>query len=71
MVRLISYLVGLAFVGVLAIALFGTVSTAISDPARPRPVEDDAAPTSARPSRPRAVAVGVRRATGAPAPSKI
>lgn len=33
MVRLISYLVGLAFVGVLAIALFGTVSTAISDPA--------------------------------------
>jgi len=33
MVRLISYLVGLAFVGVLAIALFGTVSTAITDPA--------------------------------------
>ncbi|SFP93989.1 cytochrome c1 [Sphingomonas rubra] len=33
MVRLISYLVGLAFVGVLAIALFGTVSSAISNPA--------------------------------------
>ena len=32
MVRLISYLVGLAFIGVLAIALFGTVSTAISNP---------------------------------------
>lgn len=33
MVRLISLLVGAAFVGVLAIALFGTVATAISDPA--------------------------------------
>ena len=33
MVRLISILVGAAFVGVLAIALFGTVATAISDPA--------------------------------------
>jgi ubiquinol-cytochrome c reductase cytochrome c1 subunit len=33
MVRLISYLVGLAFVGVLAIALFGTVKTAIEEPA--------------------------------------
>ncbi|HEU0066577.1 MAG TPA: cytochrome c1 [Sphingomonas sp.] len=35
MVRLISYLVGLAFVGVLALALFGTVKTAITDPAPP------------------------------------
>ncbi|HEX8486213.1 cytochrome c1 [Sphingomonas sp.] len=35
MVRAISYLIGLAFVGVLAIALFGTVSTAITDPAPP------------------------------------
>jgi len=33
MVRLISILVGAAFVSVLAIALFGTVATAISDPA--------------------------------------
>ena len=35
MVRVISYLIGLAFVGVLALALFGTVSTAITDPAPP------------------------------------
>ena len=35
MVRAISYLIGLAFVGVLAIALFGTVKTAITDPAPP------------------------------------
>lgn len=40
MVRLISYLVGLAFVGVLAIALFGTISTAISDPA-PETAEEE------------------------------
>ena len=33
MVRAISYLIGLAFVGVLVIALFGTVKTAITDPA--------------------------------------
>ena len=33
MVRAISYLIGLAFVGVLALALFGTVKTAITDPA--------------------------------------
>ena len=32
MVRAISYLIGLAFVGVLALALFGTVKTTITDP---------------------------------------
>lgn len=40
MVRLISYLVGLAFVGVLAISLFGTISSAISDPA-PETAEEE------------------------------
>ena len=37
MVRAISYLIGLAFVGVLAIALFGTAYTAIADPAPESP----------------------------------
>ena len=40
MVRAISYLIGAAFVFVLAIALFGTVSTAIKDPA-PRTAEEE------------------------------
>ncbi len=35
MVRAISYLIGLAFVGVLALALFGTVKTTITDPTPP------------------------------------
>ena len=35
MVRTIALLVGAAFVFVLALALFGTISTAITDPAKP------------------------------------